>query len=175
MFTLNITNLTDYFVLKDNKYVLNKNVSYINLPNLITARFNISFEDIINFCFENYQKHDDRILTLFYSCMQDNLFKSIDITNLLWYNKFGYTLLENLFDKFEDAYMYFPLKSIDKKEINDIEIFLKLASLMLNTNTNSARYIVNSGLNKILLFNGDYSTSFQNKLLDLKLTCNFYL
>lgn len=176
MSTLNIQNLTNFFVLKDDKYKLNSNVSYINLPSLITAKFSISFEDIINFCFKDYYKYDDdRIIILFYSCMQNNTFPSLDITNILLSNKFSYTLLENVFSKFEDSYMYFPLGNIDKKETKDIEVFLKVASLMLYTNSHSARSIVNSGLNKILLSRNNYDTYLQNEILDLKLTCSLYL
>jgi len=174
--TLNIQNLTNFFVFKNNKYELNSNVSYINLPSLIMAKFNISFEDVINFCFKDYCKYDDdRIITLLYSCMQNNTFPSLDITNILWSNKFSYTLLENVFSKFQDSYMYFPLGSIDKKGTKNIEVFLRVASLMLYIDSNSAIRIVNSGLNKILLFKNNYDTNFQNAILDLKLTCNLYL
>tara|TARA_B100000073_G_scaffold337497_1_gene333488 strand:- start:2570 stop:3100 length:531 start_codon:yes stop_codon:yes gene_type:complete len=174
--TLNIQNLTNFFVLKNNKYELNSNVSYINLPSLIMAKFNISFEDIVNFCFKDYHKYNDnRVITLFYSCMQNNTFPSIDITNILLSNKFSYTLLENVFSKFEDSYMYFPLGNINKEETKYIEVFLRVASLMLYTNTYSAKNIVNSGLNKILLSRNSYDTYLQNEILDLKLTCNLYL
>lgn len=46
---------------------------------------------------------------------------------------------------------------------------------MLYIDSNSAIRIVNSGLNKILLFKNNYDTNFQNAILDLKLTCNLYL
>lgn len=176
MSTLNLKNLTNFFVLKDDKYKLNSNVSYINLPSLIMAKFNISFEDVIKFCFKDYYKYDDdRIIILFYSCMQNNTFLSVDITNILLSNKFSYTLLENVFSKFDDAYMYFPLGNIDKEKTKYIEVFLRVASLMLYTNTHSAKNIVNSGLNKILLSRNSYDTYLQNEILDLKLTCSLYL
>lgn len=176
MSTLNIEKLTEFFVFKDYKHEINENISYISLSNLIVERFNISLEDIVNFCFKDHHKYNDnRVITLFYSCMQNNTFHSIDITNILRSNKFSCILLENVFFKFKDSYMYFPLERIDKKETKNIEIFLNVASLMLYIDSNSAIRIVNSGLNEILLLKNNYDTNFQNAILDLKLTCNLYL
>ena len=91
MSTLNIEKLTEFFVFKDYKHEINENISYISLSSLIVERFNISLEDIVNFCFKDHHKYNDnRVITLFYSCMQNNTFPSIDITNILLSNKFSY-------------------------------------------------------------------------------------
>ena len=169
---LEIKDIEQFFVLKNNQYHIHENISYVNLSSIILAKFNISLSELVNFCFENYSKNKDhRLVILLFSCMQNNTFQSIDITKILYFHDFSDTLLFNVFNNFENSYIYFPLKTIT----NNIYLFLSISSLMLSANIKSAKHIANSGLNKILLAKGNFPVDVQNQILDLKITISCYV
>lgn len=172
MHKFTLDDLNELFVFNNSEYQINDNFSYVNLSTLIMAKFEVELLDIVNFCFKQYQEsQDERVTILFYSCMQNNTFSSLDILQNLYFYYDRYTLLKDVFNKFEDSYIYFPLNKL----LEDSVLFLTVAALMLKNNKESARHIVNSGLNQILLADQDYTIEQQNKILDLKLTCSLYL
>jgi hypothetical protein len=167
----NINDLNTFFLLDNGLYSL-ADYSYQNISDFIFS--NYSSQSLLRILYLTKKKtidNDKRVFIVLMSIIQDSKFSKIDILN--FFENLGddaILFFTAFFNEYKDAYLFFPLS----KFVDNHSYFLQISNTLIKTNTNTAKFICDQGLNKLSLTGSRYSVSDQNKILDLKLSCCIY-